>query len=159
MQITMIGVYGPWMAALAGDDPARLSFRRKEWTDVKAWRGAAHQRVLECLAMPDVGGVPEATVHDQYTYDGLHVGALSWQLPYGPPAQAHLRVIHRYLEGRLERRPSDLELCLWIRFCYNREFYAEAVALFPYVDETRVAPEEYRQVRKIVEVCRLKIKV
>jgi len=90
MQITMIGGYGPWMAALAGDDPARLSFRRKEWTDVKAWRGAAHQRVLECLAMPDGGGVPEATVHDQYTYDGLHVEALSWQLPYGPPTQAIL---------------------------------------------------------------------
>ena len=71
-------------------------------------------------------------------------------------AQAHLRVIHRYLEGNLERRPSDLELCLWIRFCYNREFYAEPVALFPHVDETRVDAEEYRKVRKIVEVCRLK---
>jgi len=71
-------------------------------------------------------------------------------------AQAHLRVIHRYLEGRLERRPGDLELCLWIRFCYNREFYAEAVAIFPNVDESRVDAEEYRQVSKIVEVCRLK---
>jgi len=71
-------------------------------------------------------------------------------------AQAHLRVVHRYLEGSLERRPSDLELCLWIRFCYNRQFYAEAVALFPHVDETRVDAEEYRKVRKIVEVCRLR---
>jgi len=71
-------------------------------------------------------------------------------------AQAHLRVIHRYLEGHLERRPGDLELCLWIRFCYNREFYAEAVALFPHVDESRVDAEEYRQVSKIVEVCRLR---
>jgi len=71
-------------------------------------------------------------------------------------AQAHLRVIHRYLDGYLDRRPGDLELCLWIRFCYNREFYAEAVALFPHVDETRVDAEEYRKVRKIVEVCRLK---
>jgi len=71
-------------------------------------------------------------------------------------AQAHLRVIHRYLEGGLERRPGDLELCLWIRFCYNREFYAEAVALFLHVDESRVDAEEYRKVRKIVEVCRLK---
>jgi predicted RNA methylase/predicted RNA-binding Zn-ribbon protein involved in translation (DUF1610 family) len=71
-------------------------------------------------------------------------------------AQAHLRVVHRYLDGHLERRPGDLELCLWIRFCYNREFYAEAVALFPHVDETRVDAEEYRKVRKIVDVCRLK---
>jgi hypothetical protein len=72
-------------------------------------------------------------------------------------AQAHLRVIRRYLEGRLDRRPSDLELCAWIRYCYGREFYAEAVALFPHVDETRVDADEIRQVRKIVEVCRLKV--
>ena len=71
-------------------------------------------------------------------------------------AQAYLRVIRRYLEGSLDRRPSDLELCLWIRFCYRREFYTEAVALFPHVDETRVDPEEYRWGRKIAEVCRLK---
>jgi len=72
-------------------------------------------------------------------------------------AQAHVRVIHRYLEGHLDRCPSDLELCAWIRFCYGREFYAEAVALFPHVDETRVDAGELRQVRKIVEVCRLKV--
>jgi len=62
-------------------------------------------------------------------------------------AQAHLRVIHSYLKGHLDRRPSDLEPCLWIRFCYNCEFYAEAVALFPHVDESRVDAEEIRQVR------------
>jgi hypothetical protein len=71
-------------------------------------------------------------------------------------AQAHLRVVHRYLDGHLERRPSDLELCAWIRFCYRREFYAEAVAIFPHVDETRVDAEEYRKVSNIVEVCRLR---
>jgi dienelactone hydrolase len=89
--MTMIGLYGPWMAALVGDEPARLSFRRKAWTDVEAWRSAARRRVLKCLAMPDIGGgVPEVTVHDEYTYDGLHVEALSWPLPYGPPTRAVL---------------------------------------------------------------------
>ena len=71
-------------------------------------------------------------------------------------AQAQLRVIQRYLEGGLERRPSDLELCAWMRFCYSRGFYAEAVALFPQVDEARVGAEEYRSVRKIAEVCRIR---
>lgn len=71
-------------------------------------------------------------------------------------AQAQLRVIRHFLEGNLDRRPGDAELCAWIRFCYQREHYAEAVALFPHVDESRVDPEEYRQIRKIVEVCRLK---
>jgi DNA methylase. len=55
-------------------------------------------------------------------------------------AQARLRVIRRFLEGGLDRRPGDLELCEWIRFCYQREQYAEAVALFPHLDESRVPP-------------------
>jgi DNA-directed RNA polymerase subunit RPC12/RpoP/predicted RNA methylase len=72
-------------------------------------------------------------------------------------AQAQLRVVQRYLEGGLERRPSDLELCAWMRFCYSHGFYAEAAALFPQVDEARVGAEEYRSMRKIAEVCRLRV--
>jgi dienelactone hydrolase len=86
----MMGAYGPWAAALFDEGPARLSFRRNEWTDVTVWRSAARQRVLNCLAAPDAGGLPEVTVHEQFIYDGLHVELLSWQLPYGPPTQAIL---------------------------------------------------------------------
>ena len=32
----MIGAYGPWAASLVGDELARLSFRRDEFTDVDA---------------------------------------------------------------------------------------------------------------------------
>jgi len=52
----------------------------------------------------------------------------------GLGAQAHLRVVRRFLDGTLERRPDDRELCAWLRFCYNREFYAEAAALFPHIN-------------------------
>jgi len=71
-------------------------------------------------------------------------------------AQAHLRVVRRFLDGELDRRPSDWELLSWIRFCYNREFYAEAAALFPHVAESRVNPDEYREVKRIVAVCRMR---
>lgn len=71
--------------------------------------------------------------------------------------RAHLPIVRCYLEGHLERRPSDVELCAWIRFCYNRDFYAEVVALFPHIDENRVDAEEIRQVREMTEVCRLKM--
>ncbi len=87
--MTMIGSYGPWMAELA-DDPPKLSFRKDEWTDLDSWRGVARQRTLDCLAMPDSGGTPQVTVHDQYEYDGLHIEELSWQLPYGPQSEAFL---------------------------------------------------------------------
>jgi dienelactone hydrolase len=89
MQQNMIGAYGEWAAALA-PDPARLSFRTGEWSNVDEWRRVARARLMELLAPPDTRGAPQATVRRQYTYDGLHVEELSWQLPYGPPTEAVL---------------------------------------------------------------------
>jgi dienelactone hydrolase len=83
-----IGLYGPWAASLVPDAPAKLSFRRKEFTNVDQWRPQARTRLLERLAQPDTGGVPEVTVHRTFVYDGLHIEELSWQLPYGARTQA-----------------------------------------------------------------------
>jgi dienelactone hydrolase len=87
MSATMLGVYGSWAASLL-DDPPSCSFRRQERSDVDAWRAMARQRLLERLALPPGGGTPEVTVQRRYVYDGLHVEDLSWQMPYGPPAEA-----------------------------------------------------------------------
>ncbi len=85
-----IGLYGPWAAALApSTEPAALSFRRPEFTDVDAWRTQARGRVLERLAQPNTGGVPDVKVHAAYIYDGLQIEELSWQLPYGPRTEAY----------------------------------------------------------------------
>lgn len=67
-----------------------MSFRRKEYEDPKSWRQSATKRLAERLAVPDIGGFPEVTVQKQYTYDGLHIEELSWQLPYGAPTEAIL---------------------------------------------------------------------
>jgi len=104
--MTMIGAYGPWMAALVGDEPPRLSFRRAEWADIEVWQRTARQRVLELLAMPDLCNVPKVTVHDQFDYDGLQVEKLSWQLPYGPPTQA----VCLKPKGNTQRLPGILAL-------------------------------------------------
>ncbi len=85
---TMLGTYGPWAAALHEDALPAHSFRRPEFTDVDAWRPQAHQRLLDRLAMPNTGATPAVTVLRSYTYDGLDIEELSWQLPYGPPTQA-----------------------------------------------------------------------
>src|SRR5690606_30445871 len=58
------------------------------YTDIDEWRSQARQRLLERIAQPDTGGTPSVTVKRQYTYDGLHIAELSWQLPYGPPTSA-----------------------------------------------------------------------
>jgi DNA modification methylase len=70
--------------------------------------------------------------------------------------EAHLRVIRRFLAGDLDRRPSDWELSEWLRFCYRREAYAEAVALFPHIQPDQAEPERYKELKKIVAVCRMK---
>lgn len=106
MHKTMIGAYGPWSAALVSDDPGRLSFRREDFTDLEAWRSVGRRRVQECMAIPDIGGVPNVTVDKQTIYNGLHIEELSWQLPYGPSTRAYLFKP----EGNTERLPGILAL-------------------------------------------------
>jgi hypothetical protein len=71
-------------------------------------------------------------------------------------AQAHLRVIHRYLAGELERRPNDLELAAWVRFCYSREFFNEAAQLFLRINESHLEPDEYRAIKRMATVSKLR---
>ncbi|OGD20537.1 MAG: hypothetical protein A2W03_02175 [Candidatus Aminicenantes bacterium RBG_16_63_16] len=88
--ISVIGQYGKWASSLIEKKLPSLSFRNKEWTDLKKWRHAADLRARERLAIPDIGGLPEVKTKKQYTYDGLHIEELSWQLPYGRPTDAIL---------------------------------------------------------------------
>ncbi len=88
--LSVIGPYGKWAAGLVGEKVPSLSFRRSEWTELESWRKAASGRLVERLGIPDLGGMPEVKVNKQYTYDGLDVEELSWQLPYGRPTQAIL---------------------------------------------------------------------
>lgn len=86
----MIGAYGPWAAGLAGEGPARLSYRRAEYRDLETWRAAARARYRECLLMPDAGGTRQAEVQHAFEFEGLHIEHLVWQLPYGPSTEAWL---------------------------------------------------------------------
>ena len=88
--MSVIGQYGPWASSLTRNKIPSLSFRRKEWNDLKKWHEAADARVRERLAIPDIGAAPEVTVKRQYTYDGLHIEELTWTLPYGRPTDAIL---------------------------------------------------------------------
>jgi dienelactone hydrolase len=86
----LIGPYGPWASSLNGGKLPAFSFRRKEFSDIEAWRKSANDRLVERLAIPDLGGMPEVKVKAEYTYDGLHIEELVWQLPYGRPTEAIL---------------------------------------------------------------------
>lgn len=125
--ISLIGVYGDWAASMISDYLPSLSYRRSEWSDLTSWKKVALQRISERLAIPDVGGVPNARVSKQYIYDGLHVEEISWQLPYGRPTEAillkpmnakrplpgilglHDHAGHKYFGKRKITRTSDVQ--------------------------------------------------
>lgn len=71
-------------------------------------------------------------------------------------AQAHLRVIRKYLAGETDQRPPNVELAAWVRFAYSREAHREAVELYARVDEAQLDPAEVKTLRKMVAVCRIK---
>lgn len=86
--LSIIGLYGPWANGLNQNKLPTLSFRRPEFTKVEPWRKAAKQRLTERIGIPEIGGLPKVTVHKQYTYDGLQIEEITWQLPYGRPTAA-----------------------------------------------------------------------
>jgi len=88
--ISVIGQYGKWATSLTEKKLPSLSFRNREFTDLKNWKEKASARLKDRLSIPDIGPAPEVTVKKQYTYDGLHIEELSWKLPYGRPTDAIL---------------------------------------------------------------------
>ena len=78
--LSIIGQYGQWAASFTEGKLPALSFRNKEFTNLESWKEAAKKKLTERLAIPDIGGTPTVTVKKQYTYDGLHIEELTWQL-------------------------------------------------------------------------------
>ncbi|MBD0367679.1 MAG: hypothetical protein ICV53_16455 [Flavisolibacter sp.] len=87
-EVSIIGLYGAWASSLNENKLPSFSFRRNEWKNLEAWKKAAKQRLTDRLAIPDIGGLPKVTIHKQYTFNGLHIEELTWQLPYGRPTEA-----------------------------------------------------------------------
>ena len=81
--LSIIGQYGPWAASLNEGKLPSHSFRKSEWANLESWKDAARKKLLDRMAIPNIGTTPKVTVKKQYTYDSLHIEELSWQLPYG----------------------------------------------------------------------------
>jgi dienelactone hydrolase len=88
--ISIIGQYGEWANKINAQKLPKLSFRRKEFFNLKTWQKAVKQRVLERLAINPIEGIPKVTVVERLEYDGLHIEKLTWQLPYGRATEAIL---------------------------------------------------------------------
>src|SRR6186713_1541679 len=88
--LSIIGQYGPWASSLNEGKIPSHSFRKSEWSNLTTWKKAAREKLLDRMAIPYIGVIPRVTVKKQYTYDGLHIEELTWQLPYGRPTDAIL---------------------------------------------------------------------
>jgi dienelactone hydrolase len=86
---SLIGAYGPWAASLLPAMPP-LSFRNSKWNNVTTWRKEALEKTKELVSAPQKPALPQVTVKKKYTYDGLEIEELSWQLPYGRATDAVL---------------------------------------------------------------------
>ncbi len=88
--LSIIGLYGAWAALKNSNKLPAFSFRRNEWPNLESWKNSAKQRLTERLAIPDIGGLPKVTVKKKYSFDGLHIEEINWQLPYGRATEAIL---------------------------------------------------------------------
>jgi dienelactone hydrolase len=86
--LSVIGLYGSWAASLNGDKLPSFSFRNKRFAGIEAWRASARQRVMERMAIPDIGNTPTIRLDKEYVYEGLRIEEISWQLPYGRRTEA-----------------------------------------------------------------------
>jgi len=85
-----IGSYGPWAAESAANWERGLSYLNPVWDEIDRWREAARSKVSELLAGPRIGPEVSAGVRvvRRYSFDGLAIEELTWQLPYGPETEA-----------------------------------------------------------------------
>jgi dienelactone hydrolase len=84
---SIIGGYGNWAASLLVDPP-KLSYRLDKWDDINVWREKAVSASKEYIAAPKIEGNTKVTITKKYSYDGLEIEEMEWQLPYGRATKA-----------------------------------------------------------------------
>jgi dienelactone hydrolase len=86
---SIIGAYGSWASNLQ-DDPPLLSLRNGNIGDLAKFKQKAVSKTLELVSAPDISKTIDPTIDKSYTYDGLHIEEMSWQLSYGNKTRAIL---------------------------------------------------------------------
>jgi dienelactone hydrolase len=89
-QESIIGLYGPWATGLNSKTIPSHSFRNPAWKNVKTWQKAARKVTMDRMGIPALSNSPAVNVKKKYTYDGLDVEELTWDLGYGRATEAIL---------------------------------------------------------------------
>lgn len=88
-QESIIGAYGNWAASLTGNKIPLLSFRN-DWADIETWRSYAKKRLIERMAIPDIGPLPDIRLVEEKKLEDLLIQDIEWILPHGNPVKAYL---------------------------------------------------------------------
>ncbi len=87
---SIIGDYGDWASGLVNDPPL-FSYRNKAWNDLVSWKEMARTKTMELVLPPKkTNNIPKTVIKKKYSYDGLSIEELEWQLPYGRKTEAIL---------------------------------------------------------------------
>ena len=62
---SIIGLYGNWAASFNKNRLPTFSFRNKHWANINKWRKAAKQRIVERMAIPEIGDMPKVNIVKQ----------------------------------------------------------------------------------------------
>lgn len=90
---SVIGAYGSWAKDLA-DHPPALSFRNEKFQELESWKKIALAKTNELVSSPGKAEKPQIIINKKYTFDGLDIEEVSWQLSYGPATEAILLKPH-----------------------------------------------------------------
>jgi dienelactone hydrolase len=87
LEKNLLGTYGAGLMGMQAKQEPTCSFLQEHWIDVSLWSKAA-QKIFSDLVLEPQMKKPKVTVLQTYTYDGLSIEELQWQLPFGPPTRA-----------------------------------------------------------------------
>lgn len=89
-ELNLIGAYGQWISNLTKEGPRNLSFRSQKFDNLQGWKIKARKRLMACLNQPGMQSPPKIETVRKFSFDGLEIEEISWQLPYGDPTLSYL---------------------------------------------------------------------
>jgi hypothetical protein len=69
---------------------------------------------------------------------------------------AIINSIYEYLDNQVGEIPAESEIMNWVKYCYDFKHYKLAVKIFDSIDEQLFSDDEFRKLKKIVEICMIK---
>lgn len=114
--------------------------------------------------------IREKTVSDEYT--GFTKRGLCFNVSLIPEFIKNLEAAKEYLNSKTKPAPELVQViehlekikkiklqdaAKLIKYCYKNEYFKEAVELYKLIDEEASDTDCFKETKKIIEVCRLKM--